>query len=173
LNRAIRVPQVRLIDENGEQLGIMATAQALEMAVEAGLDLVEVSPLAVPPVCKLQDYGREKYEAARRDRESRKKQTVTLLKEIRLAPDIGEHDLETKLRNGARFLGEGDRVKFTVRMRGREQAHPELARAMLQRIGENLAEVGHIEGTILAEGRSLNVIVAPGPAKVQRASPAS
>lgn len=150
------------------KLGIMPTTQALDLAAEANLDLVEVQALAVPPVCKLMDYGREKYEQARRERESRKKQTVTLLKEIRLAPDIGEADLETKLRSGSRFLGEGDRVKFTVRMRGREQAHPELARSMLERIGHSLSDVGHIEGQVLAEGRSLNMIVAPGPSKTAR-----
>jgi translation initiation factor IF-3 len=167
------VPQVRVIDAEGNQLGIMPTAQALELAAEANLDLVEVQPTAVPPVCRLMDYGREKYEQARRERESRKKQQVTLLKEIRLAPDIGEADLETKLRNSSRFLGEGDRVKFTVRMRGREQAHPELARAMLERIGNSLGDVGHVEGQILAEGRSLNMVVAPGPGKTPRPSSTS
>ncbi|GAC1434071.1 MAG: translation initiation factor IF-3 [Chloroflexota bacterium] len=164
---------MRVIDAEGNQLGIMATAQALDLAADEGLDLVEVQPTAVPPVCRLMDYGREKYEQARRERESRKKQTVTLLKEVRLAPDIGEADLETKMRNSARFLGEDDKVKFTVRMRGREQAHPELARSMLERIATTLSDVGHIEGQVLAEGRSLNLVMAPGPGKTARPSSVS
>jgi translation initiation factor IF-3 len=125
------VREVRVIDEDGEQLGILPTRQALDTARERGLDLVEVAPNAIPPVCRLMDYGKYRYEQSRKDRESRKHQKTTELKEVRIKPKIDEHDLATKSRQAQRFLEEGDKVKLTVMFRGREMAHPDIGRDLL------------------------------------------
>lgn len=168
INSAIRVREVRLIGEDGSQLGIMPTQEALRRAEEADLDLVEVQPGADPPVCRLMDYGRHKYEQERKDRESRKAQKVIALKEVRLRPKTDDHDLETYRRHIRGWLSEGNRVQLTVRMCGREQAHPDVARKVLADMAATLADVGHIERDVLAEGRTLTMILAPGTAPQRR-----
>ncbi|HKW21056.1 MAG TPA: translation initiation factor IF-3, partial [Ktedonobacterales bacterium] len=134
VNERIRAREVRLIDEDGQMIGVMTSGQALSMARERGLDLVEVSPMATPPVCKLMDYGRFKYEQSKKENEARKHQKVSELKEIRLSPRTDDHDLSVKVRKIEEFLGEGDKVKVGVRFRGRELAHPELGRQLLEKI---------------------------------------
>lgn len=168
INGAIRVREVRLIGEDGTQLGVMPTIEALQRAQEADLDLVEVQPGADPPVCRLMDYGRHRYEQERRERESRKAQKIVELKEVRLRPKTDDHDLDTKRRAIQRWLGEGNKVQLTIRMRGREQAHPDVARKVLADLAATVAEVGHIERDVLPEGRAITMILAPGPAPARR-----
>ena len=153
--------EVRVIDEYGEQLGILPTRHALDIARERGLDLVEVAPNAIPPVCRLMDYGKFRYEQSRRDRESRKNQKTTDLKEVRIKPKIDEHDLATKSRQAQRFLEEGDKVKLTVMFRGREMAHPDIGRDLLLQLAEQLASVGLVEQPPRLEGRNLTMMLAP------------
>jgi translation initiation factor IF-3 len=152
---------VRVIDEEGNQVGIIPTRDALEMARQRGLDLVEVAPNAVPPVCRLMDYGKFRYEQSRRERESRKHQHVVELKEIRLQPKIDDHDVETKRRQAMKFLEGGDKVKFTVRFRGREMAHPEIGRQILEGLAEGLRPFATIEQTPRMEGRTMTLHLAP------------
>ena len=152
---------MRVIDEEGNQIGIIPTRDALEMARSRGLDLVEVAPNAVPPVCRFMDYGKFRYEQSRRDRESRKHQHVVELKEIRLQPKIDDHDQETKRRQAQKFLDAGDRVKFTVRFRGREMAHPEIGKQILDHLAEGLRQFGTIEQTPRMEGRTMTLLIAP------------
>src|SRR5579875_3414678 len=142
INGAIRVREVRLIGEDGAQLGVMPTSEALRRAQEANLDLVEVQPGADPPVCRLMDYGRVRYERDRKERESKRAQKIVELKEVRLAPDTGEHDLETKRKRIHGWLSEGNKVQLTVRMRGREQAHPDVARRVLSDLAGTISDVG-------------------------------
>ena len=168
INGAIRVREVRLIGDDGAQLGVMLTSDALHRAQEADLDLVEVQPGADPPVCRLMDYGRHRYEQERRERESRKAQKIVELKEVRLRPKTDDHDLDTKRRAIQRWLGEGNKVQLTIRMRGREQAHPDVARKVLADLAATVAEVGHIERDVLPEGRAITMILAPGPAPARR-----
>jgi translation initiation factor IF-3 len=155
------VREVRVIDENGEQLGILPTRQALDIARERGLDLVEVAPNAIPPVCRLMDYGKFRYEQSRRDRESRKNQKTTDLKEVRIKPKIDEHDLATKSRQAQRFLEEGDKVKLTVMFRGREMAHPDIGRDLLLQLAEQVGSVGLVEQPPRLEGRNMTMMLAP------------
>jgi translation initiation factor IF-3 len=143
----------------------MPVLQALDMARDAGLDLVEVAPQAVPPVCRLLDYGKFKYEQAKKDREARKGQHASILREIRMRPKIDSHDLEMKARNAEKFLKSGDKVKVTVMFRGREMVHPEIGRALLDKVAEQLKEVSVIEKPPNMEGRFLSTILAPGHAK--------
>jgi translation initiation factor IF-3 len=143
----------------------MQLPQALELAHEAGLDLVEVAPTAVPPVCRLLDYGKFKYEQAKKERESKKGQHPSVLREIRMRPKIDSHDLEMKARNAEKFLKGGDKVKMTVMFRGREMVHPEIGRAILEQVAEKLKEVSVIEKPPNMEGRFLSTILAPGHAK--------
>jgi translation initiation factor IF-3 len=157
----IRIREVRVIDDEGQQLGVMATADALALAQEKGLDLVEVAPTAVPPVCRILDYGQYKYELQKREREQKKKQKSQTFKEVRLAVKIDVHDLQTKARRAAEFLAKGDRVKVTVRFRGREISHANLGRDLLMRTAELLAEHGAIERQPLLEGRSMYIVMAP------------
>jgi translation initiation factor IF-3 len=157
----IRIREVRVIDDEGQQLGVMPTAQALALAQEKGLDLVEVAPTAVPPVCRILDYGQYKYELQKREREAKKKQKSQTFKEIRLRVKIDVNDLRTKARRAAQFLDEGDRVKVTVQFRGREMAHANLGRDLLMRAAEMLAEHGTIERQPLMEGRNLYIVMAP------------
>jgi len=157
----IRIREVRIIDDQGEQLGVMPTAQALALAQEKGLDLVEVAPTAVPPVCRILDYGQYKYELQKREREQKKKQKSQTFKEVRLGVKVDVHDLQTKARRAAQFLDHGDRVKVTVRFRGREISHANLGRDLLMRTAETLAEHGTIERQPLLEGRSMFIIMAP------------
>ncbi len=147
--------------EKGEQLGIMSLSQALETARRHDLDLVEVAPTAVPPVCRLLDYGKYKYEQAKKERELRKSQKVSLLREVRIRPKIDNHDFESKTRIVRKLLGEGDKVKVTVRFRGREITHPEIGWGLLQRMTESLQGVAAIARQPVIEGRSMTVILAP------------
>jgi translation initiation factor IF-3 len=142
--------------------------QALEMARDRGLDLVEVAPNAIPPVCRLMDYGKFRYEQSRKERESRKNQTVVELKEVRIRPKIDDHDLETKGRQAARFLDGGDKVKVSVLFRGREMAHPEIGRGLLDQLGESLRPHGSIEQTPKIEGRTMTMILAPLKQKLEK-----
>ena len=166
VNDRIRIREVRLIDDEGTQVGIIATRDALEMARERGLDLVEVAPNAVPPVCRLMDYGKFRYEQSRKERESRRNQHVVELKEVRLSPKIDDHDLDTKGRQAAKFLGEGDKVKLTVRFRGREMAHTDIGMGLLVQLAEQLRSSGTVELAPKMEGRAMSMVVAPLKQKV-------
>lgn len=165
----IRIREVRVIDEDGQQLGVMPTFRAQSLAQEKGLDLVEVAPTAVPPVCRILDYGQYKYELNKREREAKKRQKSHEMKEIRLAVKIDSHDLQTKARRAAEFLDDGDRVKITVRFRGREISHANLGRDLLIRTSELLAEHGTVERQPLLEGRSMYIIMAPVEKRPERA----
>ena len=159
INNRIRVREVRVVGEAGEQLGVLATPDALKRAEEAGLDLVEVAPTAVPPVCRIMDYSKYKYEQEKREKEARKKQKVIHLKEIRLSPKIGEHDYQFKLRNLEDFLKRGDKVKITMMFKGREMAHVDLGRKILDRLSSDISQVGEIEEPARQEGRFINMII--------------
>lgn len=154
-----------MIDEEGEQVGVIATRDALEMARERGLDLVEVAPNAIPPVCRLMDYGKFRYEQSRKERESRRNQHIVELKEIRIQPKISQHDLETKSRQAIKFLEGGDKVKFTVRFRGREMAHPEIGRGLLDQLAVLVQSHATVEQTAKMEGRTMTMHFAPLKAK--------
>ena len=161
INDEIHVPRVLLIDQNGEKQGIMPTSAALEAAVEAGLDLVEVSPTADPPVCKILDFGKFKYEEQKRKNEARKKQKVIEVKEIKLRPSIDDHDYDVKMRSMERFFEEGDKVKVTLRFRGREMAHQELGYKLLDRVKGDTAKIAKIEQEPRFEGRQVVMVLAP------------
>ncbi|MEU5844311.1 translation initiation factor IF-3 [Rhodococcus sp. NPDC047139] len=161
INERIRVPEVRLVGPGGEQVGIVRVEDALRLAYEADLDLVEVAPDARPPVCKIMDYGKFKYEAAQKARESRKNQQQTVIKEQKLRPKIDDHDYETKKRNVVRFLEAGSKVKVTIMFRGREQSRPELGFRLLQRLGADVAELGFIETAPKQDGRNMTMVLAP------------
>jgi translation initiation factor IF-3 len=156
----IRIPQVRVVDEEGAQLGVMPTPQALAMAQERGLDLVEVAPLASPPVVKFLDFGQYKYELTKREKENKRRQRSVTFKEVRLSPKIGSGDFETKVHRAIEFLEDGDRIKVTVRFRGRELTHPELGRNMLVRFTDRIKEHGVAERAPLLEGKSMHLTVA-------------
>ena len=161
INDRIRVPEVRLVGPNGEQVGIVRIEDALRLAVEADLDLVEVAPMAKPPVCKLMDFGKFKYEAALKERESRKNQTHTIIKEMKLRPKIDQHDYETKKSHVERFLKAGDKVKITIMFRGREQSRPELGLRLLARLAEDVGELGYVEANPKQDGRNMLMVLAP------------
>lgn len=161
VNERIRISPVRLIDENGDQLGIVATDEARSLASDRGLDLVEVAPNARPPVCRFMDYGKYKYEQARKAREAKKKQHVIQVKEVKLRPKIEEHDIQFKMRHARRFLEEGHKVKFTLMFRGREVTHPELGVRLLQQVKDELEELGEIESDISHEGRTMTMLMGP------------
>jgi translation initiation factor IF-3 len=165
VNERIRIREVRLIDDEGQQIGIIPTREALDMAREKGLDLVEVAPNASPPVCRLMDYGKFRYEQSRKERESKKHQHVTRLKEVRVEPKIGKADLETKGRQAAKFLDGGDKVKLTVLFRGRSITHPELGRDLLDQLAIQLEDHGTIEQTPRMEGRTMTLYMAPSRVK--------
>lgn len=171
VNNQIRAREVRLIGANGEQLGIVPVFRALDMARSASLDLVELSPMAQPPVCKILDYGKYKYEQTRKEREARKNQKMQVLKEMRLKPKIGEHDLDFKTKLIQNFLSEGDKVKVTVNFRGRENAHPELGRAVLEQVAQRLKGIGAVERMPLLEGRAMTMIMSPVVQKAPRPAP--
>lgn len=160
INRAIRVPEVRLIDEDGAQLGVVPTVQAMEMARSRDLDLVEVAANAIPPVCKLLDYGRFKYEQTKKEREAKKNQHTSELKELRLRPRTDDHDLDVRTRAARRFLEEGHKVRLLVRFRGREAAHPEIARAQINRIASALTDIAIMEQGPSMEGRAMFAVLA-------------
>jgi len=161
VNEQIRAKEVRLVGDKGEQLGVMPLSQALEMAKKHNIDLVEVAATAVPPVCRLLDYGKYKYEQTKKERELRRSQRVSLLREVRLRPKIGDHDFEAKARSVKRLLDGGDKVKVTVRFRGREITHPELGRRLLQRMIESLKEDAAIDGQPSMEQRWMFVVLSP------------
>jgi translation initiation factor IF-3 len=158
-----------LIDEEGAQLGIVSLREALTLAEQRGLDLMEVAPNAVPPVCRIVDYGKFRYEQTKKDREARKNQKQAELKEVRLKPKTDDHDLEVKAKQARKFLLSGDKVKFTVRFRGREIFHPDIGREMLEQMAEDLRDVATIEQRPLMEGRALSLLLAPSAkVKIQR-----
>jgi translation initiation factor IF-3 len=163
VNERIRVREIRVIDDDGEQLGVMAPREALEVARSKGLDLIEVAPNAQPPVCRIMDYGKFKYEQGKREREANKKQRHSEMKGMTLRPGTDEHDLDIKTKNIVRFLADGDKVKVTVRFRARELAHPEFAQRSLQRIVDavQVEGVGTVERAPLMEGRQMILILAP------------
>ncbi len=159
INNRIRVKEVRVIGENGEQLGVMQTLDALKRAEEAGLDLVEVAPTVTPPVCRIIDYSKYKYEQEKREKEARKKQRIVHIKEIRMGPKIGEHDYQFKLRFLEDFLKRGDKVKVTMMFRGREMAHIDLGRKVLDRLASDISAVGEIEQFPRLEGRFFSMTI--------------
>ena len=161
INDRIRAREVRLIGANGEQLGVIPVAEALAKADEANLDLVEVAPTATPPVCRIMDYGKYKYEQAKREREAHKKSKTSGLKGMRLSPKIGQHDLDTKTRAVTSFLKDGDKVRVSMWFRGREMAHPQVGEQILRRMAQQLADVGVVERPPLMEGRNMIMIMAP------------
>jgi translation initiation factor IF-3 len=156
----IRIPQVRVVDEEGAQLGVMPTPQALEMAQERGLDLVEVAPMASPPVVKFLDFGQYKYDLTKREKEAKRKQRSVTFKEVRLSPKIGVGDFDTKVHRAIEFLEDGDRIKVTVRFRGRELTHPELGRNLLAKFVDRVKDHGVAERTPLLEGKSMHITMA-------------
>jgi translation initiation factor IF-3 len=168
VNERIRVPEVRLIDVDGGQLGVVSTYDALRRAREQGLDLVEVAPTARPPVCRVMDFGKFLYQQKKRAAEGKKKQKATQLKEVKFRPNIDDHDYAFKLRNVLRFLGEGDKVKTTVQLRGREIGRPELGRRIIERVTGDVGDRGILESAPEQNGNRLHAVIAPskhGPAK--------
>ncbi|KAA5605199.1 translation initiation factor IF-3 [Roseospira marina] len=161
VNEAIRVPQVRLIDEDGENVGVVPAREAMQRALDAGLDLVEISPNADPPVCKILDYGKFKYEAQKKKNEAKKRQRVIEVKEIKLRPNIDEHDYAVKMKNCHKFLSDGDKVKVTLRFRGREMAHQDLGMKVLIRVRDDMAELAKVEQLPKMEGRQMIMVMAP------------
>jgi translation initiation factor IF-3 len=161
VNERIRVPEVRLIGPGGEQVGIVRIEDALRVAADADLDLVEVAPNARPPVCKIMDYGKYKYEAAQKARESRRNQQQTVVKEQKLRPKIDDHDYQTKKGHVVRFLEAGSKVKVTIMFRGREQSRPELGYRLLQRLGADVADYGFVETSAKQDGRNMTMVLAP------------
>ncbi len=163
MNDRIRANEIRLIGAEGENVGLIDPRRALEMAEEAGLDLVEISPNADPPVCKIMDFGKFKYEQQKRESEARKKQKTIEVKEVKFRPNTDVHDYEVKMRNVFKFLENGDKVKVTLRFRGREMAHQNLGRELLERVAEDTKEVGKVENMPKMEGRQMVMMI--GPAK--------
>ena len=168
VNHRIRVPEVRVVLDDGSQLGVMPTSEALKQAEGRGLDLVEVNPKSMPPVCKILDFGRYKYEEKKRQSEAKRKQTIVELKEVKLRPKTDDHDLQVKVRSARRFLESGNKVKFTVRFRGREITHPQRAQMQLDWLVEQLADLANIEQRPQMEGRTMSAIVGPKPIVLQR-----
>lgn len=163
VNEQIRAREVRLIDENGGQLGIVPVRDALRIARERELDLIEVAPQAQPPVCRVMDFGKHKYQLGRRDREARKKHRPTEVRLLRMKPQIGEHDLQIKLRKLRELLEEGNKARVNLRFRGRELSHPEMGERLFRRITEELSDIAQAEGVARMEGRMMNLLLAPRP----------
>jgi len=161
INNRIRAREVRLIDEDNNQLGIVPLRDAMNLAEERGLDLVEVAPNAVPPVCRIMDHGKYRYEQTKKEREARKNQKQVELKQIRLEPKTDDHDIDVKTNQARRFLLEGDKVKFNLRFRGREIVHQEIGRDILERIAENLRDIATVEQRPLMEGKVLSLTLSP------------
>lgn len=155
INEQIRDKEVRVIGLDGEQLGIMSNAEAKALAEEAGVDLIKIAPTAKPPVCKIQDYGKYRYEQEKREKENRKKQHVTEIKEVRLSPNIDTNDMNTKINNARKFLEKGNKVKVTLRFRGRELAHVNSSKVILDEFAEKLADIAVVEKAAKFEGRSM------------------
>ena len=165
INEEIRAREVRVITADGEQLGVMSGRAAQQLAVERHLDLVEIAPTAKPPVCKIMDYGKFRYEQQKREKEARKKQKTFDIKEVKLRPGIEDHDFNVKYKNVVRFLEDGDKVKVTIMFRGRELSHPELGEVLLNRMAQQLKEIAVVERVPKLEGKNMIMIVAPKPAK--------
>jgi len=163
VNDRIRTPEIRLIGAEGENEGVVTPERAMELAADAGLDLVEISPNANPPVCKIMDFGKFKYEQQKRESEARKKQKTIEVKEVKFRPNTDTHDYEVKMRNVFKFLENGDKVKITMRFRGREMAHQNLGRDLLERVAEDVTELGKVENMPKMEGRQMVMMI--GPAK--------
>lgn len=161
MNHDISVDKIRCIDPEGEMLGVMTVQEGIRRAEEFGLDLVEVSPNADPPVCKILDYGKYKYEAQKKKNEAKKKQKVIEIKEIKLRPNIDEHDFQVKMKNVRKFIGEGDKVKVTMRFRGREMAHQDLGMDVLNRVRDEMEEAAKVESYPRMEGRQMIMVIAP------------
>ena len=161
INEEIRDKEVRLIGEDGAQLGIMSSEEALKIAAEKELDLVKIAPGSNPPVCRVMDYGKYRFEQSKREKEARKNQRVIEVKEIRMSPSIGLNDFNVKLKNGQKFLREGDRVKVTVRFRGREMAHTELGEELLKKFAEECADIGNVDKNPKLEGRNMSMFMSP------------
>ena len=161
LNEDIRDKEIRLIGDDGAQLGIMSSADALRIADEKGLDLVKISPQAVPPVCKLMNYGKFKFEQGKREKEARKNQHVVEIKEVRMSPGIDIGDFNTKLRNAQKFIADGNRVKVSVRFRGREMAHTDIGRDLLERFAQQCADTANLDKTPKLEGRMMSIFLSP------------
>ena len=165
INEEIRDKELRVIGANGDQLGIMSSADALALAEEKELDLVKIAPQATPPVCKIMDYGKFRFEQLKREKEARKNQRVVEIKEIRMSPSIDTNDLNTKIKNAMKFLKDGNRVKVTVRFRGREMAHTSLGEVLLKKFGEDCAEVAAVEKGAKLEGRNMSMFLSPKSTK--------
>ena len=165
VNDKIRAPEIRLIGAEGENVGVVHPAKAMQMAADAGLDLVEISPNANPPVCKIMDFGKFKYETQKREAEARKKQKIIEVKEVKFRPNTDTHDYDVKMRNVFKFLENGDKVKVTLRFRGREMAHQNLGRELLERVAEDVKELGKIENMPKMEGRQMIMMIGPLPQK--------
>jgi translation initiation factor IF-3 len=161
VNEKIRVPEIRLIGAEGENIGLVTPARGMELAERAGLDLVEISPNAAPPVCKIMDFGKFKYETQKRESEARKKQKIIEVKEVKFRPNTDIHDYEVKMRNVFKFLENGDKVKVTLRFRGREMAHQNLGRELLERVAEDTKVVGKVENMPKMEGRQMVMMIGP------------
>lgn len=167
MNREIRAPQVRVIDEEGGVLGVMSVPEALRLAEDRGLDLLEIAPTATPPTCKIMDYGKYKYENKKKAAAARKKQVIVQVKEIQIRPRTDDHDFETKMRHARRFLLEGDKVKVNMRFMGREMAHQELGMAQMNRAVDFVKEVAVVESPAKMEGKNMFLILAPDAIKVR------
>ncbi len=163
MNDKIRAPEIRLIGADGDNVGVVHPAKAMDLAFEAGLDLVEISPNANPPVCKIMDFGKYKYEQQKRESEARKKQKIIEVKEVKFRPNTDSHDYDVKMRNVFKFLENGDKVKVTLRFRGREMAHQNLGRELLERVADDIQEMGKIENMPKMEGRQMVMMIGPLP----------
>lgn len=165
INEQIRIREIRVVGDDGAQLGLMSPKEAMAIAAERHLDLVEIAPTAKPPVCRIMDYGKYRYEQQKREKEAKKKQKVIDVKEVKLRPGIEDHDFEVKLKNAIRFLQDGDKVKCTIMFRGREMSHPELGEVLLNRLAEELKDLAIVERKSKLEGRNMIMIVGPKPSK--------
>ncbi|WP_322182019.1 translation initiation factor IF-3 [Neglectibacter caecimuris] len=165
INEQIRDKELRVVDSDGSQLGIMPLKQALELAEQRNLDLVKIAPQAKPPVCKIIDYGKFRFEQSKREKEQRKNQRVVEIKEVRLSLNIDTHDFETKKNHATRFIAEGNKVKASIRFRGREMGHPELGQEIMRRFADAMSEVANVEKAPKLEGRSMLMFLAPKPVK--------
>lgn len=164
INEQIRAKEVRVIDADGAQLGILATKKALDIAYDKGLDLVEIAPASVPPVCRIMDYGKYRFDREKKEKEAKKKQQVAELKEVQLSCRIDTHDFETKLNHALKFLSQGNKVKVSVKFKGREMAHTEIGLDVIRRFGEACTEIGIIEKQPALDGRQMLMFLAPKPA---------
>jgi len=161
INENIRVKEIRVVDEDGKQLGVLQTREALRLAEEKQLDLVEIAPQAKPPVCRIMDYGKFKFEQSKREKEARKNQRIINMKEVKLRPNIDDHDFEVKAKNAIRFLKDGDKVKLTIMFRGRQIVHPDLGKKLLLRMAEQVTELANVERQPKLEGKNMIMILAP------------